>query len=77
MVSLIPGLQGTTYLEGLAELKLDTLEERRVRQDLILVYRIVTGKDKLNPRRIFEFYGEQARTTRTSSYPWNIVEPRS
>ena len=77
MVNLIPGLQGTTYLEKLSELKLDTLEERRVRQDLILVYRIVTGKDKVNPHSIFEFYGEHARATRMSSYPWNIVEPRS
>ena len=77
MVSLIPGLSGSTYKEKLAELNLDTLEDRRVRQDQILVYRIITGKDRVDPHTLFQFYGVTARPTRTSSYPWNIIEPRS
>ena len=49
MVSMIPGLLGATYKEKLVELKLDTLEDRRKRQDLILVYRIISGHDKIDP----------------------------
>ena len=77
MVSMIPGLLGATYKEKLVELKLDTLEDRRKRQDLILVYRIISGHDKIDPHSLFQFYGEHERQTRLSSYPWNIVEPRS
>ena len=76
MVNLIPGLVGSTYQEKLSELGLDTLEDRRVRQDMVQVYRIITGKDKVDPHSMFVFYGEQLRPTRMGSYPWNIVEPR-
>ena len=76
MVNLIPGLVGSTYQEKLSELGLDTLEDRRMHQDMVQVYRIITGKDKVDPHSMFVFYGEQQRPTRMGSYPWNIVEPR-
>ena len=44
---LVPELRDLTYEERLKELALPTLERRRVRGDLISVYRMVNGMDKM------------------------------
>jgi hypothetical protein len=41
----VTNLRGKTYEERLLELKLETLEERRNRGDLLQVYRTITDKD--------------------------------
>ena len=51
---MICGFNKLTYEERLKRLKLYTLEERRVRGDLIEVYKIVTGKEKIDSRRLFQ-----------------------
>ena len=45
---LVPGLKKLSYTDRLKELNLTTLEERRVRGDLIEMYKITTGLDKIN-----------------------------
>ena len=44
---LVPELRDLTYEERLKEMALPTLERRRVRGDLISVYRMVNGMDKM------------------------------
>ena len=50
---LVPELRELTYEERLKKLKLTTLEERRVRGDMIETYKIVTGKEKVDHNKFF------------------------
>ncbi len=43
-VKMVSGLKGTTYTEKCAELGLQTLVERRDRQDMALVHKFLTEK---------------------------------
>ena len=52
---LIPELRELSYTERLTELKLSTLEYRRKRFDLIQVYKIVHGFDKVDMGHFFTF----------------------
>ena len=45
-VNKISGLQGNTYEEKCLELGLETLEERRRKQDLAQACKILRGKDR-------------------------------
>ena len=51
---MIEGLEGLGYLERLRILNLTTLETRFLRADLIEVYKIFNGLDKLDPERFFD-----------------------
>ena len=50
---LIPELRELSYEERLERLGLTTLEERRIRGDLIETYKIVTGKENVNREKFF------------------------
>lgn len=50
---LVPQLRNLEYGDRLKVLNLTTLEERRVRGDLIQAYRIITGKDNVNCEQFF------------------------
>ena len=77
-VRLIDGLRGNTYEERLAELDLRTLEERRVRIDLIQTYKIINGHDNVDHSTWFKIVGNHAtRTTRSTGYHKNIIGNRS
>ena len=52
---MVPQLRNLEYEERLKVLNLTTLEERRVRGDLIQAYRIITGKDNVNCEQFFKF----------------------
>jgi len=58
-------LRKLPYLQRLEHLKLWTLEERRVRADLIEVYKIVHGISSVSFDTFFEYYSY--RTTRGHS----------
>ena len=49
-VKIVTNIRGS-YEERLAILKIRTLEERRLRSDLIKTYKILTGKIMLTPRK--------------------------
>ena len=45
---MVSGLKGTTYKERLKELYLSTLEERRVRYDMVETFKILNGFDDVS-----------------------------
>ena len=77
-VNLVAGLKGNSYEEKCNELGLETLEKRRVKQDLLQTYKILHGVDKVDPGKLFTLTGPvTGRTTRFTADPMNIVEERS
>ena len=77
-VRLINGLQGVTYEERLAELGLRTLEERRIRIDLVQTCKILNGYDKVDCKTWFNIVGNHAlRATRSTGYHKNIIGNRA
>ena len=51
---MVPGLRKQTYEKRLELLGLTTLEDRRVRGDMIETYKILTGKEDVNPDTFFQ-----------------------
>ena len=51
---LVPGLDGMDYESRLKALNLYSMEERRVRGDLIFMYRLMSGDVNLDPARLFK-----------------------
>ena len=52
-VAMVTNLKGRSYKERLAELGMTTLEDRRRRGDLIQMYRVIAGKDRVDPSTWF------------------------
>ena len=50
---LVIGLKEFTYEERLTQLKLHRLEERRLRGDLIETFKLLTGKENIEPDQLF------------------------
>ena len=50
---MVSGLTGKTYAEKCKELGLDTLEERRLKQDMLQTYKICNGKDRIHPDLLY------------------------
>ena len=63
---LILGMKGLTYEERLNSLGLYSLEFRRMRGDLIEIYKILKGIDKVNADQMFPLMGRS--TTRGHRY---------
>ena len=53
-VMMVTNLKGKDYRQRLEELGITTLEERRERGDLIQVYKILSGKDRVSPQTWFQ-----------------------
>ena len=51
---MIPRLRKMTYEERLKKLNLPRLYDRRIRGDMIETYKIMSGKEKLNSRNLFQ-----------------------
>ena len=51
---MVPGLKDKSYEERLKILELPSLEERRIRGDMIETYKILTGKEDVNPDTFFQ-----------------------
>ena len=52
-VNAVTNLKSQSYEGRLQELSLDSLEERRKRVDLIMAYKVMTGKDNVDPATWF------------------------
>jgi len=52
-VKRIPGMPGLNYYSRLRVLSLESQELRRLRTDVLLVYRILFGKVRLNSNEFF------------------------
>ena len=76
-VRMISGLRGKSYQERLLELDMTTLEERRVRGDMIQTWKILHGHDNVRESTWFTRLGSIAvRETRANSAPYTLEQKR-
>ena len=77
-VNMVAGLKGRSYEQKLSEVGLTTLEKRRTRGDMIQTFRIVNGKDHVDPHTWFTMADERDRlgaaSTRHSRDSTRMVE---
>ena len=66
MINMIPGLRGR-YEDKLRELGMTTLQRRRERGDMIQTWRILNGKDRVDPAKWFRLQEDQTREGATST----------
>ena len=64
----IPGLKDLRYCQRLARLKLDSLELRRIRLDLIFTYKLVFGLTELKLSDFFLLHSD----ARSRGHPYNF-----
>ena len=70
-VKAVSNLKSRSYEERLLELGLDSLEERRKRGDLLMAYRVHSGKDNVDPKTWFTMSkpeGDNRATRRQAGY---------
>ena len=72
----ITGLKGKTYEEKLKELNILSLKDRRLKTDLIQVFKILNKKDDVDPSNWFQTYDENGRTTRLANCRQNLKKAR-
>ena len=65
-INMISNLTSTNYNDKLKETKLMSLETRRLRADLIEVYKILCGKEDVSPDIFF-----QIRSSRNTTKPYS------
>ena len=75
-VRMVSGLEGKDYEDRLKEVGLTTLEARRERGDMIETWKILTGKENVNPASWFQMANEGEQITRQASHPLNIYRPQ-
>ena len=73
---LVPGLADLPYPDRLAQLQLTTLEERRIRGDMIEVYKLIHGLDKVNAGEEFLKMEIGTNRQRTRGHPFKLQKPR-
>ena len=78
-VRMISGLRSdASYEDRCKEIGLDTLEVRRIKQDLVQTFKILKGIDRVEWEEVFTKSQDIAiRTTRTTTDPMNLVVPRA
>ena len=69
---MVSGLKGNSYEQKLKELRLPTLKTRRIRTDLIQVFKIIKGIDKIESSAFFAFMPQNHPSTR-NAHPLNLV----
>ena len=74
VAAMVTNLRGKTYVERLAEMGMTTLENRRRRGDLIQMFRVMAGKDRVEPSTWFlpSQNREGAMSTRLTSGCLNV-----
>ncbi|XP_043220530.1 uncharacterized protein LOC122380945 [Amphibalanus amphitrite] len=73
---LVPELADLPYPDRLKELQLTTLEERRIRGDMIEVYKLMHGLDKVNAGEEFLRMETGANMERTRGHALKLQKPR-
>ena len=74
-VGMVSGLVSQNYEERLTELGLTTLEERRHQIDMLQVYKVLNGKDKVQSENWFVMAANGERATRAAADPLNLRIP--
>ena len=73
VIRMTSGLSSSTYEEKLKEVGLTTLEDRRIRGDMIEVWKILHNQEDVDPSTWFNLATENSeRETRMTSDPWNL-----
>ena len=75
-LKMVSNMKGKTYEERLLEANMTTLETRRNRGDMIQVFRIMTGKDDVDPNIWFQTMADSRGTgigTRQATGLYNIL----
>ena len=76
MISGLPS--GASYEEKCRLLSLDTLEVRRIKQDLLQTFKILKGIDKVENTSVFSKIQQRGqRVTRAAGDPQNLTAPRA
>jgi len=70
---MIPRLKNVAYEDRLKDLKLWSLEDRRIRADLIEVFKITHGLSSLTVDTFFVF----DTNSRTRGHPWKLKKRRT
>ena len=70
---LVTNISELSYEERLRKLGIPTLQYRRLRADMLQVFKIVQGVDKIDPGHFFTF----ATDTRTRGHKYQILKKRS
>ena len=73
---LIPSIAHLTYQERLIQLNMTTLEKRRERGDMIEVFKILKGLDRVNPQGKFLMQEMRSHKQRTRGHSLKLVKPR-
>ena len=77
-VKMIGGLKGASYQERLAELGLQSLEDRRAEADMVMTYKVLTGKVRIDKERWFRLAAPAAQQhTRAAADPLRLHKPRA
>ena len=69
---MISGLGGISYEEKCRELKLETLEARRERQDLLEAYKIIHREPQPGGEKLLVRSTVRGAITRTAADPWRL-----
>ena len=75
-VKMVSGLQSNNYKDRLKELGLQSLEDRRVRGDMIQVWKILHNYDNLNKNEFFEPVNQNIQATRLRTVSLNLQKKR-
>ena len=71
-LKLTSNMQSLNYEQRLVNLGLPSLQYRRMRADMIQLYKIVTGVDRVDHNMFFEF----AKSSRTRGHKYKLCKPR-
>ena len=71
---MVCGLDDLSYEEKLKKVKLTSLEDRRLRGDMIQVWKFIHGKSIMDPRTFTMAATSNSRTTRHTAKPFNITK---
>ncbi len=75
-IKMVSGLSGSSYEDRLAELGMVTLAERRHQTDMVQVFKIVNGFDRVEAGTWFNHVNPGNIITRSAADPLNIAKPR-
>ena len=75
-VNMVHGLHGLTYEEKLKALNLTTLSDRRLRGDMIQVWKFVHHESIMDPQTFTSTKSQESRHTRHTAKPLNLVIPQ-